>query len=67
MSDTDTHLTTGELAKRWKMKEATLRNWRYRGTGPRYLKPSGVRGKALYKLSDVLAWEAKNTIEGDAT
>lgn len=54
-------LTTNQLAVRWKMSASTLRNWRFNGTGPPYLKPGGVRGKALYRVSDIEQWENNNT------
>lgn len=62
---TDTYLTTADLATRWSMSANTIRNWRFRGLGPRFFKPAGDRGKALYKLADVLAWEAARTTGGD--
>lgn len=62
MSDQDSYLTTGQLAERWKISENTIRNWRHRGTGPRYFKPSGRRGKTLYRLSDIIEWERRNTV-----
>jgi hypothetical protein len=65
MSATETFLTTADLAKRWQISANTLRNWRFRGIGPRYFKPSGERGKALYRLDVIEAWEEKNTIGGD--
>jgi predicted heme/steroid binding protein len=37
---------------------ATLATWRSRNTGPAYVK---VGGKVLYRVSDVEAYEAKNT------
>lgn len=57
-----TFLTTAELAERWKMSANTLRSWRLRGEGPRYVRPSGGKGKVLYRLEDVIAWEEKHTI-----
>lgn len=54
------YLTTAELAERWRKSPATLRNWRFRGTGPAYLKPSGKRGEALYPLESVVAWEDRH-------
>lgn len=51
------YLTTAQLARRWSMSPNTLRNWRYRNMGPAYFKPSGAMGKALYRISDIEAWE----------
>lgn len=62
---TEDSLTTAELAARWRLDPATLRNWRFRGIGPRYFKPRGSKGKVLYKLKDIRAWEEKHTVGGD--
>lgn len=59
------YLTTAELARRWKTSQATLRNWRFKGGGPPYFKPSGERGAALYRLRDIEAWEQKRTVGGE--
>ena len=56
-------LTTAELAQRWRMRETTLRAWRFRDHGPAYFKPSGPCGPALYRITDVEAWE-ENHREG---
>lgn len=55
------YLTTLELAARWAAKypfplnKRTIDNWRYMGKGPAYCKQ---RGRVLYKLEDVEAFEA---------
>lgn len=59
IADGKTWLTTADLARRWRVSVKTVRTWRFRGSGPRYFKPNGPRGKALYELGDVLAWEAR--------
>jgi hypothetical protein len=53
-------LTAAQLAARWmnSVTLATLATWRSRNTGPAYVK---VGGKVLYRVSDVEAYEAKNT------
>lgn len=67
MANEQPNLTTAELADRWRMSPETLRNWRFRGFGPKHFKPSGKeRGKTLYKLTDVIAWEQKNMMGGAA-
>lgn len=45
---------------RWQgqVASATLATWRSRGTGPRFVK---IGGRVLYRLADVIAWEAKNS------
>jgi hypothetical protein len=47
--------TTAELAERYDMSPLTLRNWRCRGVGPRFIK---VGRQALYPESEVARWEA---------
>ena len=53
----DVHLTTAELADRWKCSPGSLANARANSTSIPYLKLfSG--GRVVYRLSDVLAAEA---------
>ena len=50
-------LTEQELAERWRMSIRTLQGWRYRNTGPKFIK---IRGQAVrYPMDDVLAYEAQ--------
>ena len=49
-------LTSEELAARWSMAEATLRNWRVSGNGPRFIRLGGL---IRYLISDVVAFENK--------
>lgn len=53
------YLTAKELAARWRMSEGTLRNWRWKRIGPPFIRPA--RGKVLYRLKDVQAWERQHT------
>lgn len=56
----DVFLTPTELAKRWKMSTHTLTNWRVQKVGPAYVKMgSGPRGKVLYRLAEIEAYEAE--------
>ncbi len=34
-------MTQDELAERWRISPRTLKQWRWRGIGPRYLKIGG--------------------------
>lgn len=53
-------LTPVELAQRWKMSIHTLTNWRVQKVGPVYVKMgSGPKGKVLYRLIDIEAYEAE--------
>lgn len=53
-------LTVTQLVERWKRQVtvATLATWRSRGNGPPYVK---VGGKVLYRVTDLEAYEKKNT------
>ena len=48
------YLTIEDLAARYKVGVGTVREWRYKGTGPVVTK---VGGFVRFALSDVLAWE----------
>lgn len=60
------YLSTEELAARWNMSPQTLRNWRLDKRGPRYFKPSGKYGPALYRVAEVEAYEKKHSMGGTA-
>jgi hypothetical protein len=47
--------TEAELAERYTLSPFTLRSWRSRGTGPRWIK---VGHRPLYPESEVARWEA---------
>lgn len=47
--------TTAELAQRYGLSPATLKSWRNRGRGPRFIK---VGHRALYPETEVARWEA---------
>jgi predicted DNA-binding transcriptional regulator AlpA len=50
-------LTPAELAARLQTPTAVLANWRYKGTGPKFVKiGGGIRGNIRYRASDVEAW-----------
>jgi transposase-like protein len=50
-------LTEQELAEHWRMSIRTLQGWRYRKTGPKFVK---IRGQAVrYPKDDVLVYEAQ--------
>lgn len=61
MSEQPTFLTPQQLAQRWAgvVTTGTLANWRCQRVGPAFTK---TRGRVLYPLAKVEAWEAKNTI-----
>ena len=64
---TEPFLTTDQLAARWGLKPAAIKNQRARGIGPDYVTasrigtPAGVP-RVRYPLSQVLAFEEANSI-----
>jgi DNA-binding transcriptional MerR regulator len=48
-------LRQGEVARRWQLSPRTLERWRWLGLGPAYLK---IGGRVVYRLEDILAYEA---------
>ena len=53
------HLDTAQLAERENITPYTVRKWRMAGCGPRFIRTGNTRkkGRCLYPLVDVLAWE----------
>jgi hypothetical protein len=50
-------LTTAGLAARLGLRSQTLRRWRLRGCGPRFIRlGNGRSGRVLYRLSDITGW-----------
>ncbi|RKO24494.1 DNA-binding protein [Pseudarthrobacter phenanthrenivorans] len=50
-------LTPAELAAKLQTPLSVIANWRYKGTGPKFVKiGGGVRGNVRYRASDVEAW-----------
>lgn len=54
MRNRNSFLTARQLARRWKMRIATLRQWRWFNKGPKFQK---LGGRALYKLEEVERFE----------
>ncbi len=50
----DRHLTTRDLAVRWRLSMRTLERWRAERYGPRWIT---VGGSVRYRFEDVLAYE----------
>ena len=51
------HLNQADLARRWRMSGRTLERWRWQKVGPQYFRAGG---RVLYRLQDILAYEAAN-------
>src|SRR5436190_14019292 len=54
MRNHDPFLTTYQLARRWKINTATLRQWRWFNKGPKCQK---VGGRALYRIEVIERFE----------
>lgn len=50
-------LSTSALANRWDIKAATLKQWRWNGRGPTYLK---LGRRVMYRLQDVEQFEQEH-------
>jgi predicted DNA-binding transcriptional regulator AlpA len=58
------HLSPAELAAREGVPLATVYDWNYRGTGPRYFRTGrSPGGHVRYRLADVEAWERSRMVE----
>jgi hypothetical protein len=49
---------TNQAAALLGMQPQTLRLWRLKGTGPRYVRYGGPRGRVVYRVSDLESWLA---------
>lgn len=56
MNKSEPYLTARELAQRWRIPIATLRQWRWQKKGPLFQK---AEGQTLYYLSEIEAYEEK--------
>lgn len=56
----DPHLTTAEVAQRYRTSESTVRYWRHIGTGPRGVK---IGRRVLYRESELTRWEREREDE----
>ncbi len=55
-------LTSAELAARYGIANQTVRGWRHRGVGPRYLRlGDGMKARVLYPESWIIEWEQART------
>lgn len=55
-----TYLDQRELAQRFRISPRTLERWRWKKTGPTYVK---LGGKIVYALADVEAYERRRRAE----
>jgi predicted DNA-binding transcriptional regulator AlpA len=61
----DSNLVTPHVAaEELGIAEQTLANWRWQGTGPKFVKTSpGKGGKVLYRRRDIEAWLDRRTVQ----
>ncbi len=58
------HLSPAELAAREGVSLATIYEWNYRGTGPRYFRTgTSPGGRVRYRLADVEQWEQQQMVD----
>jgi len=50
------NLDPKQVAKRWRITTATLRQWRWNGKGPEHFK---IEGRTLYSLEEIEKFEEK--------
>lgn len=60
--DPNQRLTVEELAEREDVTVRTVYKWNRENTGPRYMR---IGRRAVYKLSDVIAWENTRYVGGE--
>jgi predicted site-specific integrase-resolvase len=51
------YLSDKNLAKRWGISFRTLQRWRWKGTGPPYIK---IGGRIRYRLDSIKKFEEEN-------
>jgi predicted DNA-binding transcriptional regulator AlpA len=57
-------LTPTEVEQVYGLKATTLRQWRYEGHGPRYVKTApGRSGLVMYRRRDIDAWLDECTVQ----
>jgi len=49
-------LTRAQAAARLGLSEKTLKRYAAEGRGPRYCRTGDVRGRAMYRVSDLIEW-----------
>ncbi len=53
-----------DVAERYSMTPESLANWRREGKGPKWIMlGNGKRPRVMYRMADVLEWEAKQVKE----
>ncbi len=55
----ETRISTSQLAAMLGVKPGTVRMWRVKGGGPKYVRIA--KNRAVYRIADVEAWEAERS------
>jgi predicted site-specific integrase-resolvase len=58
------YLTPEQVAERYQLSPDTLKEWRYKRTGPMFVR---LRKRVRYKLADLERWEQEQEAAGRAT
>ena len=59
-----TFLKDTEIAEMIGISVNTLRTWRRRATGPKFIKAEAKKGAVRYEMGDVLSWIENARIRG---
>jgi len=52
----DVLINTARASQILGIRPQTLRRWRMRGCGPRYIRTGGRWGRAFYRMQDLVEW-----------
>jgi predicted DNA-binding transcriptional regulator AlpA len=67
LHEAESFLTTQQLARLLHRKEQTIRAWRLRGHGPRYVRlGEGLKAPVVYRWCDVEEWLEARTFRHTA-
>ncbi len=56
-------INTSAAANRIGVEPQTMRAWRCRGVGPRYIRVGGPRGRCYYDVDELEQWLADRTFQ----
>lgn len=59
--------TRAEAARRLGLSPATLKRYAVEGRGPRYTRTGDVRGRVMYRASDLIEWLEQRSVNPTRT
>ena len=59
----NTLFTTKQAADRLQLNAQTLRSWRVKGIGPKYIRFGGPMGRVAYRPADIESWLSERTFQ----